>query len=340
MLISVLDLAQWFYLFMFMDLCMSNPMFSFSPSGERLRRDIREFYDKLCAKFAEALYNYIIYACCREMKHAEEFCSHTPMFILGKRTDTISRMGIRERIHRCDPVYVLRFSEHIFGSFEWNRSFGGEKWCKAAKLALQYGKISNVLFIDRIIDLQHNTGSLFSKDNPYFVGRDDSLKGFLTCKTMITDEFELATFLISESSLRWTREIRNIVYRFLILYGSKFYDDPDKLGWGWENYADIVNRVLFWPIDKNIEKSCEDFFNQKSIKYTYEFNDFRIVETQVYHKKWRRALIPRKQRMAYLMDQKERMMKKRREKKNERKVIRITYESPDETPIERDDLPF
>lgn len=53
--------------------------------------------------------------------------------------------------------------EYCYSNLRWNKYYGGKKWGKAAKMLLNHPKSSDekMFWIDKILDLEHNTGGIF-----------------------------------------------------------------------------------------------------------------------------------------------------------------------------------
>jgi len=68
----------------------------------------------------------------------------------------------------CDQIgteKALEGAVEIFNDFAKGSSYGGKKWATCAETLLMYerGELSDVGWIDRVINLQHNTGSFLNK---------------------------------------------------------------------------------------------------------------------------------------------------------------------------------
>lgn len=283
---GIVYLSVFFYLLMYMDLCMKKSEFDFSHSGLKLRHDIDELYKNYTKHFANIIYDYVVYACFREIRHAHDECSITPIRLCDFHPHYIYVCNVEELYREVEPNSFLRMCSHVFNNGYWPHSYGGKSWGQAADLALLYHKIPDVLFIDRIIDLQHNTGSMFSKENPLFVESDKRLNEFLTLKTEIIDEFELASYLIFESERRWNKQIKNLVFRFLTLYGSRHFDDPNKLGWGFETYDNLLEVVAKSNPDRIMERNLPKFLASKHNKYTCEYDTWPIITSEEYKRRY------------------------------------------------------
>ena len=52
---------------------------------------------------------------------------------------------------------------NLFEMSGWGTGYGGKKWADIVRLAGQYGKLSDTLFVDAVINCQHNGGTAFNK---------------------------------------------------------------------------------------------------------------------------------------------------------------------------------
>src|SRR5439155_6872509 len=80
--------------------------------------------------------------------------------------------------HLADRVGpdIYRMAAEIFRNFEalGLEGYGGEPWAKAAEIvhARLTGKLSPELFIDRVMDLEHNGGCFLNKVHWGYTGRE------------------------------------------------------------------------------------------------------------------------------------------------------------------------
>lgn len=91
-----------------------------------------------------------------------------------KRNDGINK-GIKGKITREDFV---RTAEFFFSKKDlWHSGYGGKSWARISKawLNLNQAKTLNeiMIWIDHIYDLQHNTGSVFTKVKKYLRDSDE-----------------------------------------------------------------------------------------------------------------------------------------------------------------------
>ena len=92
-------------------------------------------------------------------------------------------------------------AEEFYRSKVWSGGFGGPAWGKAANYLAEFleGNYTPVMFVDLVIDLEHNMGCIFNKwfdDTPY-------LKKILDAKFSGKDEdFEILLTRVTKSDIK------------------------------------------------------------------------------------------------------------------------------------------
>ncbi len=93
----------------------------------------------------------------------------------GARLAGAGHGGDRSRVQQSmlqtlsrTPSRIVPFVQsavNVFSSKGWSSGYGGRRWARICKTLLDYltGKLSRVVFIDRVFDLRHNGGELFDK---------------------------------------------------------------------------------------------------------------------------------------------------------------------------------
>lgn len=187
-----------------------------SKSREKLFNDLLAYKSKVEPKLASALYDYLVYACLREMRYSnlqsnvriekigdQEFREDMPMSYL-KETAKFSDKNI------------LNVAEKVY-SGKWKPYFGGEAWLKATRIAKMYGKVPNSIFIDSTVDLQHNTGIILDKPWNYFcINKSHHFKNFISQKALNTLPRHFWTFGLGV----FDREVIRLFLRYIHLYDS------------------------------------------------------------------------------------------------------------------------
>lgn len=162
-----------------------NPEFQFRRSVEKLESDINETFENLTHTMALRIYVYLYAASLGEARHASDNCDTAI-----EEVDGVGRSRVYNKALQYFPsdknVNILL---GIF-SQNWNSNgFGGEAWLEIVEGMTLYGTITDAAFIDHTVDLEHNSGSVFTKDtddeiNFQCFGSYDAntLKGFLNWK--------------------------------------------------------------------------------------------------------------------------------------------------------------
>ena len=162
---------------------------SFSPAQNTLSTEIHMTYDRFADTFAHTLRDYLVLICAGEARHAGSckcgMIREIPQVASTPNVD--QRNVIYEKTVNYDPIVTLSTTAELFGRFGWEGSVGGMQWHSIANWGLQYGKVSNQLFCDVVMTLQHNNSNVFGK--PVMFDLDNSLGIFLNTK-MFNDLLE------------------------------------------------------------------------------------------------------------------------------------------------------
>jgi len=133
----------------------------------QLSEEVKAFRHFFEGKFARALFDYLAFICFGEARWSA--CeSWGPLSLEIWQNVPASRLASRWRAYRLalnyDPSDFLPKLERLFTENEWLPSFGGENWARIAAFAQKFGgELSNWLFVDGAVSLQHNTGCPFNK---------------------------------------------------------------------------------------------------------------------------------------------------------------------------------
>lgn len=217
-------------------------------SHERLVDELISLKNILAINLASFLYDYLVYASFRELGHCDQFCSKC---FPSKHFTNSPRNFIM-----ANPQNILETSEKIFREYIWDKEYGGEAWAKITRYAMQYKKVTDDLFIDSIVDLEHNTGTVLNKEGPIstniFPGFD--LKEFLTDKTYYPIEglYTYTAFL--------PYEVRGLVERYVNIYqGGKY--KITKVITSFYDYCELRTGRIRLSLDEIIENTEESFRN-------------------------------------------------------------------------------
>lgn len=83
-----------------------------------------------------------------------------------------------------DAVDMMSNIATVFNKGNWNGAYGGKAWGKIANLWLRFasGKLSALLFLDAVFNMQHNSGNIFGKLN--WLNRGINLGNVLNAKRL------------------------------------------------------------------------------------------------------------------------------------------------------------
>lgn len=224
--------------------------FNFQHSVEKLRVDMREYYNYICDILAQMIYEYTYLACFGELRYMQSKIDQENVQILSKRFKNNTRDRITY-VKYCFNAYnyskssIERVSEFLFKNFNWDDSFGGMAWYYIIKLIKLYGVMPNEIFIDHCVDIEHNTGSYLNKGCGIF-----------------SRNFEQVSSLLDDKRTQTPIYFINNYYDELDIKTIKFV----------ERFISIINGVLN---KKATDKRARDFL--KSINFNeYEFRELNF----------------------------------------------------------------
>lgn len=139
---------------------------------------------------------YLVFACTSEMRHQDQLRDpNSDVTINGKfRYKNNSSEEMRLYFSRCKD----RFSKD-----GWLSSFGGQAWANIAQCGVDIWDANldgtqKIFLIDRIIDIQHNSGRIFDKDSGRMVFRGGSLTHFLDYRKNVSSLDDLLQYCLKE----------------------------------------------------------------------------------------------------------------------------------------------
>jgi len=137
-------------------------------------QEIQEEYKQYSEKLAKIFYIYLSTVAFGELRHCKlqsDFCINDSnpllrnLFTITSQGDKSRQLVYEEAHRRFDPFQYMPIIENLFRYFFWTSNFGGKKWAGICNAANLYKKIPNEIFIDHVVDLHHNSGTVF--DKPY-----------------------------------------------------------------------------------------------------------------------------------------------------------------------------
>lgn len=262
----IVDFIAMFYLNELISLVLTKEGTTFIHSHAKFHEDFFKFKKLFDGRLAEILRDYLILSSAKEILEAWENCDESPYYFLGKKIYFVRESILDNNIQNLNLKAYYEMAEYIFGKCYWSRLYGGEKWYKAIKILESYGKIDNSMFCDLIVDLQHNTGSILSKDNPYFtfIGDILRLKHIIQRKADGLNFNNLFEFLLEKSSIQ-DKRIFDIYWRFISLYIT---NENLKRYW-----LSLIQNCLYG--EHYFRSQCE-FFEYKPVQYIGNYKKYEI----------------------------------------------------------------
>lgn len=176
-------------------------------AGEKLVEDATILRDRLADYLAPALYNYLIVACYGEAEHS----AYAAAGLYFKQS------GNYRRALSFKPESMIETLRCIFETQQWEGGFGGKKWAHICEELTKVGTMPKVAWVDHLIDLEHNGGSAFDKEEEAHAANVDIntyMDPFLEFKAK-------KDILIDRPPALWLplcREIVSLIERYYTVY--------------------------------------------------------------------------------------------------------------------------
>lgn len=239
-------------------------------SHERFRQDFFSFHKQFARKLSQAIYDYVVEVSACELTHSWNNCDETIEYFLGDKIYFVYKNSdryIRDNIDRLYLPSYFEIAEYLFGLEDsWTPCFGGKNWYKAITLCQNFEKVPDTEFVDQTIDLQHNTGILFNKDNDIFSMYHYSLlQDLLNKKCRIINEESLFSYLLCQYTGLKIYDFNEIYWRFITLYRSN--------SWDLEDYKkDLLTNCKILG-----QRKVYSLMSYKPREYTNEFRYYNLV---------------------------------------------------------------
>jgi len=196
------QLLSDFYIYSFIKKLSAkdNASFQYFRDAENINMIIENVENILIPYLKTEMLNVVYTACCSEIFHiADEMYSYdgkykkqVKEYISLYKKNLSAGDNIPGRIFLITSIFpnpnnLINFCIELFSNGRWKNSYGGQSWATIAKTWILLKNAKNdddLIYIDHIIDLQHNSGSVFSKIEYY--KQDGSLNWlnlFLTLKS-------------------------------------------------------------------------------------------------------------------------------------------------------------
>lgn len=150
---------------------------SWSHRDQRLLSDIEEYMSDMMPVYRRAMSNYLWAAALGEARHSPKFNGHglDELYMVRDRdvASGIAR-GFGYTVGNADTVYSL------FHDYTWDSGYGGRAWAHIVDVihpTSKWAELPDFVWIDHVVDLQHNGGSVFDKYSAAIESRV-SISGF------------------------------------------------------------------------------------------------------------------------------------------------------------------
>lgn len=143
----------------------------FLKSHGKLLSDVGRYSERLTDKLFCALRDYLTLASFGEARHA----LYKSKGII-EDIENSGRVTAYTKAANYDPVKFLPQTIDLFKNYDWiDTAYGGDAWASIAQAALMgwEGKLTKMVWIDHAVDLSHNGGLAFDKEDAgilYFAG--------------------------------------------------------------------------------------------------------------------------------------------------------------------------
>lgn len=259
----------------------ANPEQGFRPSVEKLQIDLHEYMDELYPNIALRSFVYLYAACLGESRHArsnnteDRFLTAT---LKGHRSEIFSIVSEFAPTQKNLQALVDVFSQ------KWSSGFGGKAWMNIAEALLDFDKTPAAAWIDHIIDLEHNNGTAFNKEDArqtiHFEVEypNGHFREFLNYKF----EADILTTPMrnryGSHELRVTRKTGNLMQRYCNIFREKFPFwvspnlpslKPYEVRWGDEEIRSEQKWMRYADVTRGNEPSVDVFMDASRIRETY-----------------------------------------------------------------------
>lgn len=193
---------------------------------EKFLKDVETLHNDLTAKMATAFKDYIAYAVMDEMEDSIYEAQYTSTSVLALRDDMKKKnrgtATIWEVFERRDYFSILRTADVLFGENNtWARYFGGKAWSRIVRGFSYARHLNDAVFVDWVVDLQHNTGCFLNKRNPIFETREIRSHAFK--QYLKTKRYGSLEEVIEE--VPYSREFKTLLRRGMLIMYPRLDED-------------------------------------------------------------------------------------------------------------------
>ncbi len=238
-------LVAEFYTLEALVLLCNEKFIPFKHSHERFRQDLFEYKTHYESRLASAMYEYIVYAIAGEARHAEDKATE----YLPELPNGGCRSAIIGKIEEYSPLSIAKETSEIFLNATWEDGYGGYKWYTIAQAILLYHKLPTTAFIDHVVDLSHNGGSCFNKDDYRIFFVEPNYAYFLSKKTEAKEPCDLFEAVLHYAlHVGCSHKLLGLISRaemlgFLSRY-KRYYNKYSDTSGSYGDYRDTVPALL------------------------------------------------------------------------------------------------
>lgn len=229
------------------------PILQFSHTIDKLLEDIQEQTDTFLPNIALRTFTYLFAACVGEARHAKRDAAE----VLYIDETPKNRGEAFSMLYQFPPdEQNLKALSGIFEQ-KWAGSFGGKAWLQIARALEMYFKVPHAAFLDHVIDLQHNNGTVFSKSEAsqlkfeiHYEGHFSSFLEFKFNRDMLKDnpgQYMLITrktyklierycSIFRENMPSWARPKLKSLSDYIVSWGNRHFTVVEK----WIEWADCA----------------------------------------------------------------------------------------------------
>lgn len=142
----------------------------------KLADDTMEVRERFNINLSNTLKDYLNIIIIGEGRHGRHLASPAFSFKVGRKNifgaGKINRRAsydiVRKEAENIDPKSAIFQLLPAFLQRRWASGYGGKRWAEIAKVALLQFDTPREIFIDTVINLQHNTGTVLNKSTELF----------------------------------------------------------------------------------------------------------------------------------------------------------------------------
>ena len=249
--------------------------FQFVKSYEKLLADLEDYSSQYNKKLAEILFDHTVLCVQTELRHAKIECRYyIPNYYGdGWYKNYTDKMCFAS--HIFNPLETLKAGYELFDEscYPWEFEYGGDNWWNIANAGLMFNQISDVVFIDHVVDLSHNNDFYLMKETGLFL-HTPRVDRYPYEIMLNTKRYECFDLFCDEYVSFFCRDVLNFYRRFLYIMGI---DDPD---------AQESIQLCLSKRDIICENSIQAIFDYKPIKWGHQHVEIENLQQSPYDDKY------------------------------------------------------